>query len=161
MSKIDKKYPVQTVEIQGHEFRLIGNTSLLNRVLTGFLCSRQCPAATILEAYETCKAWAGDSSRTIISGFHSPMEQECLNLLIQGHANIIHFPAREIESLRIRKEWRPALDNNRMLIIALALFKNRRMSQVQTRQRNEAIAELADSLYIPYATEGSQLSQLQ
>lgn len=140
--------------------RCIGNTDLLRAELTGFLCSRKCPAGTILEVHDTCKNWAEDSSNTIVSGFHSPVEQECLRVLLRGQCNIIHFPAREIEHLRIRKVWRPALDQDRMFIMTLGSFKNRHMSRVETRQRNRLIAGLADTLYIPYATPGGFLDGL-
>lgn len=154
-------YVVKSAQLDGRDLYFIGTRELLENSLTALLCSRKCPAAKILEAHETFKAWADDSTKTIISAFHSPVEQECLRLLLKGHANIIYFPAREIEHLRIRKEWRSALDNNRMLIVTLASFKNRRMSQVQARQRNQEIAKLAKSLYIPYAPPGSQLSQIE
>ena len=154
------KKQIETLTVWGREFRSIGNSRLLDNSLTGFLCSRKCPAAKILEAHETCKAWASDPSKTIISGFHSPVEQECLRLLVQGKANIIYFPAREIEHLRIRREWRPALDQGRMLILTLASFRTRRMSTAETQKRNEIIAELAEDLFIPYATPGGQLALL-
>lgn len=154
------KHRVTTTYHKGENFAAIGNTSLLKNDLTGFLCSRKCPASKILEAHETCKAWASDPTKTVISGFHSPVEQECLRLLLQGQANIIYFPAREIEHLRIRKEWRPALKENRMLIITLESFKNRRMSRTETELRNNLIAELAKSVYIPYAAKDGQLERL-
>ncbi|MCF7855643.1 MAG: hypothetical protein K9N51_12650 [Candidatus Pacebacteria bacterium] len=77
-----------------------------------------------------------------------------------NRANIIYFPAREIDHLRIRKEWRPALQENRMLIITLESFKNRRMSANETEERNKRIAVLAQELYIPYATPSGQLAHL-
>lgn len=153
-------YSPKPVTHQGIEFQTIGNVGLFNASLTGFLCSRKCPAAKILEAHETCKAWATDPDRTIISGFHSPVEQECLRLLLQGQANIVYFPAREIEHLRIRREWRPALDQGRMLILTLASFKTRHMSAAETQKRNDTIASLADDLYIPYTTAGGHLAQV-
>jgi len=95
--------------------------------------------------------WAEDPTKTVISGFHSPVEQECLRLLLKGRANIIHFPAREIEHLRIRK---------RMLVVTLAEFKNRRMSRYETDRRNHVIADLVQTLCIPYATPKGNLEML-
>ncbi len=152
-----KSFSKKAVTSQGFEFQTIGNTELLNAALTGFLCSRKCPAAKILEAHQTCKVWANDPTRTVVSGFHSPVEQECLRLLLKGRANIIHFPAREIEHLRIRREWHPALEQGRMLIITLAGFKNRRMSKQETERRNKTIESLVQRLYIPYANPEGNL----
>jgi len=67
----------------------IGDKSLLDRRKQGLLCSRRCPAATILEAHDRFKLWAKDDSIAVISGFHSPVEKECLHLLLSGKAGII------------------------------------------------------------------------
>ena len=151
---------IKSLTFKDTDYRCIGNTGLLKYPLTGFLCSRKCPAATILETHETVKKWANDPERTIVSGFHSPVEQECMRLLIRGKANIIYFPAREIDHLTIRKEWQHPLNNNRMLIITLASIKTKQMSSTETDKRNQQIAALSHELYIPYATPGGLLAGL-
>ena len=159
MARHEKAEPYD-VQWHGTAYRGIGNAKLLERPLTGLLCSRQCPAGIILESCLNFKKWAADSASTVISGFHSPVEQECLRILLGGCASIILFPAREIDHLRIRREWRPALEQDRMLIITLADLHNRNMSRQDTEKRNRHIAELADHLVIPYATYGGQLQKL-
>jgi hypothetical protein len=136
----------------------IGNAALLNRHKTGLLCSRQCPADKILEAYDQFKEWAADPETTVISSFHSPVEQECLRLLLKGRANIILCPAREIEHMRIPNDWKPALTNKRMLI--LSPFKPRRPDRLTIDRRNHLVADLADQLNIPYATPDGALGSL-
>jgi hypothetical protein len=37
----------------------------------------------------------------IIGGFHSPMEKECLDLLLRGQQPIVICPARSIQGMRI------------------------------------------------------------
>lgn len=143
---------------QGYSLRIIGNVKLLNRNnKTGLLCSRQCPAATILEACEKFKLWAADSTATIISGFHSPVEQECLRLLLKGKAGIIYCPPRGIETFRVPKEWRSAIAAGRMLIVSP--FTQKRPSRKTINLRNRFVAELADELYIPFALPGGNLEQ--
>lgn len=135
-----------------------GQKSLLDRRKQGLLCSRRCPAATILEAHDRFKLWAKDPSLAVISGFHSPVEKECLHLLLKGQAGIIFCPAREIEHLRIRSEWKPALEQGRLLI--LSPFTNRQPDAATCDRRNRLVAELADELYIPYAGSQGLLADL-
>lgn len=136
----------------------LGNTALLDRNKIGLFCSRKCPAVKILEAYDQFKVWAADPEATIISGFHSPVEKECFKLLLAGKANIILCPARELEHLRISKEWRPALEEGRMLIISP--FKEKRADLKTTAQRNELVVQLANELYVPYVSPESDLNNI-
>ncbi len=148
---------VQSIQINGLSVAAIGNAALLKRTKTGLLCSRKCPADKILEAYDRFKEWAADPSMTVISGFHSPVEKECLRLLLNGKANIIPCPAREIDHMRISKEWKPALDTGRMLI--LSPFTEKRSDARSIDRRNQLIAELSDELYLPYATPDGNLER--
>ncbi len=156
MTKKDMK--IQTASFKNFSLKCIGNAALFDDAMTGLLCSRKCPADTILEAHERFKQWAADPGMTVVSGFHSPVEQECLRLLLKGQAKIIVCPAREIEHFRIPAAWRPALEAERMLIISM--FKERRPSTQTINRRNEIVAELADELFIPYAQPGGHLSFL-
>ncbi len=142
----------------GGDTKHLGEKSLLDRRKQGLLCSRRCPAATILEAHDRFKLWAKDDSIAVISGFHSPVEKECLHLLLSGKAGIILCPAREIEHLRLRSEWKPAMDAGRMLI--LSPFTNRQPEAPTCDRRNRLVADLADNLYIPYAGTSGLLADL-
>lgn len=43
-----------------------------------------------------------DAGVTVIGEFHSPMEKECLNILLRGSQPIIVCPARSLENMRIK-----------------------------------------------------------
>ena len=70
--------PIQSIQANGQSFAAIGNADLLKRHKEGLLCSRKCPADKILEAYDRFKTWASDPKITVVSGFHSSVEKECL-----------------------------------------------------------------------------------
>ena len=146
---------IQSIQLNGQSVAAIGNADLLNRPKTGLLCSRKCPADKILEAYDQFKAWAADPETTVISGFHSPVEKECLRLLLKGKASIILCPARQIETMQLSNPWKSALDEGRMLI--LSPFTEKRADARTIDRRNHFVADLADDLYIPYATPGGNL----
>jgi len=150
--------PIQSIQYNDQPVAAIGNAELLSRQKTGLLCSRKCPADKILEAYDRFKEWAANPAITVVSGFHSPVEKECLRQLLNGKANIILCPAREIEHLQISNAWKPALEENRMLI--LSPFKEKRADARTIDRRNQLVADLADSLYVPYATPTGNLCRL-
>jgi len=150
--------PIQSIQHNDQSVAAIGNADLLNRSKTGLLCSRKCPADKILEAYDQFKEWAANPEITIISGFHSPVEKECLRQLLKGKSNIILCPAREIEHLQISKDWKNAIDENRMLI--LSPFKEKRADTRTIDRRNQLVADLTDSLYVPYATPTGNLCRV-
>ncbi|NLX26397.1 MAG: DNA-binding protein [Lentisphaerae bacterium] len=152
--------PIPAIQINnGLSVAAIGNAALLKRTKTGLLCSRKCPADKILEAYDRFKEWASDPNMTVISGFHSPVEKECLRLLLKGKANIIPCPAREIDHMHISKEWKPALDAGRMLI--LSPFTEKRSDARTIDRRNHLVAALSETLYIPHAAFAGKLSIFQ
>jgi predicted Rossmann fold nucleotide-binding protein DprA/Smf involved in DNA uptake len=150
---------IQTIQVNDQEFAALGNPVLLDQPKIGLLCSRKCPAARILEAHGFFKQWAADAKATIISGFHSPVEKECLNLLLKGKANIIFCPAREIEHMRMPSDWKSALAAGRMLI--LSPYTEKRADNRTIDRRNQLVAALADELYIPYATPGGNLAHFE
>jgi hypothetical protein len=150
---------MNTFTFKNHQdVRFFGEKSLLEQRKQGLLCSRRCPAATILEAHDRFKIWARDAEISVVSGFHSPVEKECLRLLLAGRAGIIFCPAREIEHLRIRAEWKPALEAGRMLI--LSPFQTRQPDAPTCDRRNRLVADMADHLYIPYAGSSGLLAEI-
>lgn len=133
----------------------IGNADLLREKKLGLFCSSQCPGNVILRTYDLMKDLAG-SSYTLISGFQSPMEKECLRLSMRGKNNVILYPARRIETMRIPVDWKPALRENRLLILSPFLSNQNRMTRQLAEQRNEFVAVLADTIFIAHAVPGSK-----
>jgi len=149
---------IQSIKLNDQAFSAIGNVCLLDCHLAGLLCSRKCPADRILEAYDQFKEWARNPETTVISSFHSPVEKECLRLLLKGKANIILCSAREIEHMQIPKDWNPAIESNRILI--LSPFTEKRADRHTAHARNKLVSKLADTLYVPFSTPGGTLEML-
>lgn len=151
--------PIQSIQINGQPVAAIGHADLLHRPKTGLLCSRKCPADKILEACDQFKEWAANPETTVVSGFHSPVEKECLRLLLKGKASIILCPARQIETMQFSKDWKTALDQDRMLIVSP--FTEKRADVRTIDRRNQLVADLSDYLYIPYATPGGNIAAIK
>src|SRR3974377_1055232 len=90
-------YPVALLDRMGSEaprqLSALGNLDLLQLPKTALFCSAKCPGSAILAAYDQAASWR-DSGRCVISGFHSPIEKECLRILLRGSQPIIICPGR-------------------------------------------------------------------
>lgn len=139
---------------------IIGNENLLAAPKTALLCSTKCPGMEILKACDMMKKWR-DSERCIISGFHSPMEKECLEILLRGTSPLIISPAREIAVMKIPVAWKPALDSGRLLILSPFDAKVRRQTSSTAERRNEFVAAMADKILIIHATPGGAIEKIQ
>lgn len=101
-----------------------------------------------------------ESGITVIGGFHSPMERECLNILLKGKQPIIFCPARSIDGMRIQPEYKTRLDEGRLLILSPFAKEEKRISSERALYRNRFVAALADAILIPHAAANSNTEQL-
>jgi predicted Rossmann fold nucleotide-binding protein DprA/Smf involved in DNA uptake len=97
---------------------------------------------------------------TLISGFHSPVEKECLKILLEGTQPIIVCPARSLRKMRIPAVWRPALEGGRLLIISRFEQSPRRADTGTARRRNELVAALSDEVLIVHAEPGGAVERI-
>ena len=81
----------------------IGNPDILMGRRVALFCSVRCPGDKILAAYDAARKLRDDGV-TVISGFQSPVEKECLRVLLRGEQPIIMVPARSMEKMRLPKD---------------------------------------------------------
>ena len=124
--------------------------------LTAFFCSKETPGATILKAFDQAAAWR-DMGQCIISGFHSPLEQQCLEILLRGKQPIVMALARGISVLRLPAPQRKAFDDGRLMIISPFSSTKRRASVDLARQRNRFAAALVDEVVFAYISPSGSL----
>lgn len=136
----------------------IGNIDLLSLPKTALFCSARCPGSAILVAYDQAAQWR-DEGRCIISGFHSPVEKECLLILLRGTQPIIICPARELPK-RIPPDWQQPLAEGRLLILSAFPDIKTRITADLAYRRNEFVAALADEVYFAHITSGGQTERL-
>ena len=138
---------------------IAGDPAILREHRTGLLCSRSCPGDLILRAYDVASGLR-DSGRTVVSGFHSGMEAECFRILLRGEQPIIICPARSIENMRVKPDWREPLAEGRLLVLSPFGRKHRRVTAPLAERRNELVAALADRVFVPYAEPGGKTEAL-
>jgi len=134
---------------------MLGNQDILQSKKLALFCSRKCPGNLILKAYDLARSLR-DAGTTVISGFHTPVEKECLRILLRGTQPIIICPARSIEGMRIPAAWKQPLDQGRLLLLSHFEKKHRRMTAELADQRNQFIASIAgDVLFIHAASDSA------
>jgi predicted Rossmann fold nucleotide-binding protein DprA/Smf involved in DNA uptake len=133
----------------------LGNLDLLHSRPLALFCSIKCPGDVILRTYDLIRALR-DAGTPMIGGFHSPMEQECLTLLLRGSQLVIVCPARAIDRLRLPAAWNPALAENRLLILSPFTTNQRRPTTDLALTRNLFVAALADQILVAHAGAGSK-----
>lgn len=133
----------------------LGNLRLLDEPLTALFCSNRCPGDLILKTYDLARAMR-ESGVPVIGGFQTPMEKECLRLLLRGNQPVVVCPARGIGNMRIPRDWRPALDDGRLLVLSPFPATACRPTAQLAAQRNDLVASLASRIFIAHAAPGSK-----
>jgi predicted Rossmann fold nucleotide-binding protein DprA/Smf involved in DNA uptake len=136
----------------------LGNLDLLAKLKTALFCPARCPGSAILATYDQATRWR-DEGRCIISGFHSPVEKECLRILLRGTSPVIICPARSLPQ-RIPPEWRKPLAAGRLLILSAFPDTDRRVTTDLAIRRNRIAAALADAHYFAHIAPGSHTAHL-
>jgi predicted Rossmann fold nucleotide-binding protein DprA/Smf involved in DNA uptake len=160
----DARYPrlVQERLNKNAPVRLLamGNLDLLGLSAVAFFCSARAPGYAILTAHDQAARWR-DEGRCVIGGFHSPVEKECLGILLRGRQPIIICPARGIERIRLPVELRKPMAEGRVLILSLFAPPDRRVSKALASQRNLLAAALSDEVVFAFITPDGHLDELR
>jgi predicted Rossmann fold nucleotide-binding protein DprA/Smf involved in DNA uptake len=154
----DPRYPALLGKHLGHHapagIFVLGNFEVLQTKPLALFCSRKCPGDLILKTYDLAQHWRNQGV-TVIGGFHSPMERECLRILLRSPHPVIICPARGLPR-RIEPEFKRPLAEGRLLLLSAFPDSVRRATEVTAHQRNRVVAALADQIFIAYAEPGSK-----
>ena len=137
----------------------IGPVALLGTRKTALFCSARTPGDAILRTLDAARRLR-DEGATVISGFHSPIEKECLRILLRGTQPIIIIPARAIEAMRIPADCRAAFVAGRMLFLSSFAGQPKRVTKKSAVRRNEVVAALADEAFIAHVSPGGQTERI-
>ena len=141
---------------RGNTNLLPGPNTVLNEDLWALFCSSKCPGEIILKAHDLAQRFKERSIPTI-GGYHSPVEQECLRVLLRGLQPILLCPARSIENMRLKSAWKDALSEERLLILSIFGSHHRRSTAALANQCNTFVATLANKICIAHAAEDSKI----
>ncbi len=137
----------------------IGPVALLATRKTALFCSARTPGAAILCSHDTARRMR-DEGVAVISGFHSPVEKDCLRILLRGKQPIIICPARAIEGMRIPPECRATFEAGRLLFLSPFTEQPKRVTKESAMRRNEIVAALADEVFIAHIAPDGETERI-
>ena len=143
---------VWSLEGGGHG---IGNAELLTEPLTAFFASRQCPGVAIRTAMD----WAVEQARSknpVISGFHSPLEQSVLEVMLTAGAPCVIVIARKFDQAHMPSGWLRAAVAGNVAVVGMD-GTTRQLSAEMAERRNEWVARHAARIVIAHASVGGSL----
>lgn len=132
----------------------LGNTSLFDRKKIGFLAGSKIAALSVLPTLDWASEVAASDNVSIVSGFHSKLERQVLELLLQGQCGIICVLARSLY-VKIPLEYQAAFTDNRVIFVSEE--RQSRISKESAYRRNKLVATLSDELVIPRISSDSSL----
>lgn len=136
-----------------------GETALLAEPLLGLIASRECPGHVLLETLDRVPEWV-KAGRVIVSGFHSPLEQQVLRSVLRRKGRVVKVLARGMTEYRPQPEEREPLAAGRMLVITACPPEVRRTTRETALARNHLVFALATETVIPHIADGSPLAGL-
>ncbi len=149
--------PLWEIEHKGTALQGVGEQALLKAPLTAFFASRQCPGLAIRSAMD----WAIEQAHKrqgVVSGFHSPLEQSVLKLLLQAKSPVVAVLARPVADARLPPAWQAALADSYLAVVSLC-DTPQRLTREQARKRNELAARLSDTIVIAHTSAGGELAR--
>ncbi len=137
----------------------LGKNELLNCYKTLFLCSQKISPMSALKSFE----WAVEqknAGKCILSGFHSYIEKEVMDILLRGNQPMIIVEMNNIKK-KYPENIEKALDSGRLLILApFSSDKEKRPSAKSAEKRNRYMINMADEICIGYASSGGMIEKL-
>lgn len=135
----------------------LGDIGIAEHPKTAFLCSRTYPAKAVLRIYDWAKEMRA-SSECVMSGFHSRLERDVLDILLKGKQPVILAAARGL-SQRHPPAVRRALEEGRLLIVSPFPASVRRITAATARKRNAFMLSVAERIVIGHLSGGGALTE--
>lgn len=150
---------IWNLELANTQLTGLGNAKLLHTAITAFFASRQCPGIAIHTALD----WAVQKAKqkqTVIGGFHSPLEQSVLRILLTAKSPAVVVLARNAAKAKISAEWLDAVQAGQMVVIsAQHEATSIRLTDAIAHDRNELAATLAHTIVVAHASPTGKLAE--
>lgn len=132
----------------------IGNVALMDLPLTAFFASRRCSGRTVRAAMD----WAVEQAKKkvpLIGGFHSPLEQSVLEIMLTAHAPVVIVIARKLQLARLPTVWRDELQSGTLAVVSMDDTMQRLIAERAMRRNHWIAAHAARIVVAEAAPDGS------
>lgn len=134
----------------------VGNRDLLEQPLTAFFASRRCSGRAIRAAMD----WAVEQARAktpLIGGFHSPLEQSVLKVMLAAHAPVVIVIARQLHVASLPVAWHEAVQAGTAAVVSMDDTQQRLTAELAIR-RNHWIACRASRIVVAVVSPDGSLA---
>ena len=132
----------------------IGNVALMDLPLTAFFASRRCSGRTVRAAVDWAVVQAKKKT-PLIGGFHSPLEQSVLEIMLTAHAPVVVVIARKLQSARLPAAWRDELQSGMLAVVSMDDTMQRLIAERAMRRNHWIAAHAARIVVAEAAPDGS------
>lgn len=132
-----------------------GEPAILTGKLLGILSARQIDHDLALKSSQLLKQVASLKSISFIGGWHSPLEEEALRILLASQAPIVFCVPKSLNQFTPSVEVNNRVHQGQGLLLTHCSAKAKRISRDASLRRNQLVVGLAGALLVLSAPEGS------
>ena len=132
-----------------------GDLSILNHTLLGIISAREIDSDLALESSRLVEQLAFMKDISFLGGWHSPLEEETLRILLAQDVSIVLCVAKSLDRFIPSTELGSRVSQGQALLLTHCSRKAKRITRDASVRRNELVVELAKVLLVLSAPEGS------
>jgi len=148
-----------SAEWQQRWWTAVGSLLPLQPKKLALFSSVSCPGDLLIKSYDLAQLLRRFGV-AVVSGFQSPVEKACLDLLLCGMQPIIIVPAKSLKNFRVPPAQRRSLSLNRLLYLSPFSLEETRTSVRACLRRNQMVAALAEEILFVHASPGGKSQRL-
>lgn len=133
----------------------LGEQAILNRRLLGIISARQIDADLALKSSVILKQLSTLNEVAFIGGWHSPLEEEGLRILLSQGASIVFCVSKSLNRFIPSAELKTQVSSGNALLLTHCSPKAGRISRDASVRRNQLVIALARALLVLSAPTGS------
>lgn len=138
-------------------FETLGNVELLSQNTAAVFTSKSTPREMYSAAYQLFDSLT-HLSLALAGGWQAPLEKELLKKISSAKANIIHYLAKNINTIQPDAVQQRLIEENRLLLISPGI-NEARPSAKQINRRDELLFSQINKIIFIYITEGGRLQE--
>lgn len=139
--------------------QLLGHREILDHHTIAVFSSGKCPGKLIIRTSDLMMQLRL-SEVAFIGGFHSPVERECLSILLAGKNPVIICLPRSLIRMRVPTGLKTGLVEGRLAFLSCFTRNLKRATSKSSEIRNLFAAALADIIFVAYAAPNSMTERL-
>ena len=132
-----------------------GDLTILNHTLLGIISARQVDSDLASESSQLLKQLVFMKDVSFVGGWHSPLEEEALRIVLAQEASIIFCVAKSLDRFVPSIELGSRVSQGQALLLTHCSPKAKRITRDASMRRNQLVVELAKAILILSAPEGS------